>query len=92
MLVADEAAGRILRDAGYPITMVWDGNDVLDKLASEKPDAVILPMTADGELPRGKLVKRRARPCGVIMMTPGFFPGSMAKAVFSPNEQRSAWS
>lgn len=65
MLVADEAAGRILRDAGYPITMIWDANDVLDKLASEKPDAVILPMTADGELPRGsgldlcRAIKRR---------------------------------
>ena len=40
----------------------------------------------DGERPGGKLANGRAWPCGVIMMTPGRVPGSMAKAVFFPNE------
>lgn len=63
--MADEAAGRILRDAGYRVHMAWDGDEVLDRVVKDRPEAVILPMTADGELPRGsgldmcRAIKRR---------------------------------
>ena len=40
----------------------------------------------DSERPGGRLANRRARPCGLIMTTPGRAPGSRAKAVPFPNE------
>ena len=46
----------------------------------------------DRERPGGRLANRRACPCPLIMMTPGRAPGSMAKAVSFPNEQRVPWT
>jgi len=79
VLVADEAAARILRHAGYQVREAGDSQDVLDQVARTRPQAVILPMTADGELPRGtgidicRAIKRKTagRLLPVLIVTSG---------------------
>lgn len=65
VLIADDAAtermilARIVRKAGFEVVMAVDGQDALDKFASEKPDILLL----DVMMPHydGKQVAQRVR-------------------------------
>lgn len=77
ILIADDdpplrkVLGKILTDAGYDVVLAEDGQDAVEKAASERPDLVI----TDGLMPRMhgflacKTIKQMESPPPVILLT-----------------------
>ncbi len=43
-----KAVGRVLEEEGYDVSYAVDGNDALDKLANDRPDAILLDVMMPG--------------------------------------------
>ncbi len=65
------AVGRVLEEEGYAVTFAVDGNDALDKLSAEHPDAILLDVMMPGMNGRQflKALREFDRDVPVVVMT-----------------------
>ncbi len=65
------AVGRVLEEEGYAVTFAVDGNDALDKLSAEHPDAILLDVMMPGMNGRQflKALREFDREVPVVVMT-----------------------
>ncbi len=67
-----KAVGRVLEEEGYDVSYAVDGNDALDKLAGDRPDAILLDVMMPGMNGREflkTLRERHDKEIPVVVMT-----------------------